>query len=56
VLITGAGIYHLVDPLPQQVALGELHSDLWWGLLLLVLGSVYATRFWPWRRRMPPKS
>ena len=51
VLITGAGIYHFVSPPPQQIALGELHSDLWWGLLLLVLGSVYSVRFWPWRKQ-----
>lgn len=55
VLITGAGIYHFVNPPPEQIALRELHSDLWWGVLLLVLGSVYSVRFWPWRRRMPPE-
>jgi len=55
VLITGAGIYHLVNSPPEHIVLGELHSDLWWGVLLLVLGSVYATRYWPWRRRMPPE-
>ncbi len=48
-LIVGAGIYHLVDPPVQQVALGELHSDIWWGALLLLVGLFYATRYWPWR-------
>lgn len=56
VLITGAGIYHLVNPPPQQIALAELHSDLWWGVLLLVLGSVYFIRFWPWRNQTRPGS
>ena len=51
VLITGVGVYHLVNPPPQNIALRELHSDLWWGVLLLVLGLFYSWRFWPWRSR-----
>ena len=50
VLITGAGIYHLVSPPSQQNAMHELHPDLWWGALLLALGAFYSVRFWPWRR------
>jgi hypothetical protein len=55
VLILGAGIYHLVYPPLQHTALYELHSDIWWGALLLVLGLFYTMRYWPWRRRMPPE-
>jgi hypothetical protein len=51
VLITGAGIYHLVAPPVQHTALGELHSDIWWGALLLVIGLFYSIKFWPWRRQ-----
>jgi len=50
VLITGAGIYHLIYPPSQQIAMRELHSDIWWGALLLALGVFYSTRFWPWRK------
>ncbi|HTO95038.1 MAG TPA: hypothetical protein VMM80_11680 [Bacteroidota bacterium] len=55
VLITGAGIYHLFHPPVRQIALGELHADVWWGMLLLALGAFYSTRFWPWRRQAPPE-
>jgi len=53
-LITGAGIYHLIYPPPEHLALRELHSDVWWGALLLVLGAFYSARYWPWRNRVPP--
>ncbi len=49
-LITGAGIYHLYNPPSHQLALRELHSDIWWGALLLVLGVVYSLKFWPWKK------
>ncbi len=55
-LILGGGIYHLVNPPPQQIALRELHSDVWWGALLLVLGLFYSIRYWPWRRGVPTGS
>jgi hypothetical protein len=55
VLITGAGIYHLMEPLSQKIALPELHTDIWWGALLLALGIFYSKKFWPWRKRMPPE-
>ena len=54
VLITGAGVYHLISPPPEQLALRELHSDIWWGALLLALGAFYTARYWPWRRGAPP--
>ena len=49
VLIFDAGIYHLVNPPPAEIALRELHSDLWWGALLLLLGGVYCVKFRPSR-------
>ncbi len=49
VLIFGAGVYHTINPLPEHIALRELHSDLWWGAVLLVLGLVYCIKFWPGR-------
>ncbi len=51
VLILGAGIYHLANPPAQQVALRELHSDIWWGALLLIIGSFYCIKFWPSRTK-----
>ncbi len=49
ILILGAGFYHLFNPPPADIALRELHSDLWWGALLLVLGAFYCVKFRPSR-------
>jgi hypothetical protein len=46
-LILGAGVYHLMQPPIHQVALVELHADIWWGVLLLALGLFYTIKFWP---------
>ncbi len=50
VLITGAGLYELVSPPARTVVLAELHAGIWWGALLLALGSVYTYRFSPRRQ------
>ena len=49
VLITGAGLFHLVSPVPpdQQVTLYKLHADLWWGALMVAVGLFYAVRYRP---------
>lgn len=52
VLITGAGIYYLFVPPARQMALGELHSDIWWGALLFVLGLIYCIKYWPFRQNV----
>ncbi len=46
-LIFGSGIYYLFVPTTRQVALSDLHADIWWGALLLILGIVYCVKFWP---------
>ncbi len=46
-LILGSGLYALFRPPERQVALSYLHADIWWGLLLLVLGTIYVIRFRP---------
>ncbi len=51
VLILGAGLYGLARPPEHPVALSELHADIWWGALLLVLGLVYLLRFRPGAKR-----
>lgn len=42
VLILGYGLYSLVAPPAQPTVLAELHADVWWGAVLLVLGLVYS--------------
>ena len=45
VLILGAGLYGLSHP--PNVVRADLHVGIWWGALLLILGSVYTWRFRP---------
>lgn len=46
-LILGSGIYGLIHPPHRTVALSYLHADIWWGILLLVVGIVYVVKFRP---------
>jgi hypothetical protein len=49
-LILAAGIYQLVDPPADPgVVLFNLHANIWWGTLLLLLGLVYCIKFAPKR-------
>ncbi len=50
VLITLGGLYHLVVPPGRTVQLSYLHADIWWGLVLVVLGGIYTFRFRPSRQ------
>ncbi len=49
VLITGAGLYGVWHP--PEIRLAELNAGVWWGLLLLVIGSIYSWAFRPSRMR-----
>jgi hypothetical protein len=50
-LILGAGIYQLVKPpLQPGVVLFQLHANVWWGALLLVIGALYCFKFAPGRQ------
>ena len=47
VLICGTGIYELYNP-PQHVEqMAQYHASIWWGALLLVMGSIYTIKFRP---------
>ncbi|PYX45175.1 MAG: hypothetical protein DMG79_19795 [Acidobacteria bacterium] len=50
-VIFGEGIYELISPPVQQVVLYNLHANIWWGAVLLVLGLVFSVRFSPARER-----
>jgi len=51
VLICGTGLYELAVPAPRPVVLGELRAAIWWGALLIGLGSLYLYRYNPRRYR-----
>ena len=46
-IILGTGIVRLIHPPAVQLALGNLHPDIWWGALLLIVGAVYTVKYWP---------
>jgi len=46
-LILGAGIYDVINPLKHPVVLSHLHAGVWWGALLVVLGVLYIIKFKP---------
>jgi hypothetical protein len=50
-IILGAGIYAWIVPPEHPVALYQYHADVWWGLLLIVIGAIYSVRFNPLRKR-----
>jgi hypothetical protein len=51
VLIVGAGIHAWISPPSKvaRVALWSLHADVWWGVLLVAIGTAYVAMFRPGR-------
>jgi hypothetical protein len=47
-LIMGAGMWELFFPPARTVVLAEMRMNIWWGVLLLLIGGFYAGRFAPW--------
>ncbi len=47
ILILGTGLYEIQSPPP--VVLAELHTPIWWGILLLAVGLIYVYLFNPKR-------
>jgi hypothetical protein len=41
-IITASGLYSLVRPPAEQKIFSHLHPDLWWGLIMLVFGLLFA--------------
>lgn len=51
-LILAAGIYQLVNPpVNPGVVLFHLHANVWWGAVLLIVGSLYCLKFSPARQK-----
>lgn len=49
--ILGSGLFEMNTPGESNVVLGELHAAVWWGILMLIIGSIYTFRFAPWRKK-----
>jgi hypothetical protein len=50
-LIFAWGIYELMNPPAEKVVLYDLHANVWWGAVLLILGLIFSVRFSPARER-----
>jgi energy-converting hydrogenase Eha subunit E len=48
-LVAGAGLWEFFHPPLHPVVLFELHANVWWGLVLLILGLVACIHFSPAR-------
>ena len=47
-LICAAGIYQVVNPPANpDVVLFNLHANVWWGAVLLLIGLIYCLKFSP---------
>jgi hypothetical protein len=46
-LITGAGLYEFFSPPEFPVVLHQLHANLWWGGLLLLIGAASCYHYAP---------
>jgi hypothetical protein len=50
-VIFAAGLYELAHPPAVRVVLYDLHANVWWGGLILILWVVFCLRFSPARER-----
>jgi len=50
-LIFARGIYDTIYPPVEKVVLYDLHANVWWGGVLLLLGVFFTWRFSPARER-----
>lgn len=50
ILIVGAGVWEVINPPANPVALFQLHASVWWGAVLLVCGLTYCIRYAPGRQ------
>lgn len=47
-LILGAGIYQILSPpVNPGIVLFNLHANVWWGAILLLVGLIYCYKFAP---------
>ncbi len=52
IIIAAVGVYYLFTPAPAGLALQQYHPDLWWGILLIVLGVIYTVRYFPEKEQL----
>ncbi len=50
-LIFATGIYELMQPPVNKVVLYDLHANVWWGAVLLIMGLFFSFHFSPANER-----
>jgi hypothetical protein len=55
-LILCAGIYEFVHPPEKPVVLFQVHANVWWGAVLLLVGILYCVVYAPGRNRVSATS
>ena len=50
-VIFGYGIFELISGVLAPVVLAKLHAPVWWGGMMLALGSFYCIRFVPGKKQ-----
>ena len=43
-IILLTGIYMLILPAQSKPVLGELHPDIWWGAIMVIVGVIFILR------------
>jgi hypothetical protein len=43
-ILVGAGVYSLLFPSNEQKVLADLHPNLWWGILMVIVGLIYVIK------------
>ena len=38
------GIYHLINPTANHKILANLHPEIWWGAIMIIVGLVYVMK------------
>jgi hypothetical protein len=49
ILILGVGVHEWMRPPAIKVALWSLHADVWWGIVLIAIGTLYVVKQRPGR-------
>jgi len=50
-LIFARGVYEIMYPPAENVVLSDLHANVWWGAVLLIIGLLFSIRHSPARER-----
>lgn len=44
IIVFAAGIYDLINPVAQDIKLANLHTNIWWGALITIIGIIYTVK------------